>query len=37
MSIFSEILISMLIICNGMLRARKMAKCSEYDGDNRKR
>lgn len=33
---FSEIQISMLIMCNGMLRARKMANCSEYDDDTRK-
>jgi len=34
-SFFFEIWISMLM-CNGMLRARKMANCSEYDDDTRK-
>lgn len=33
-SFFSEIWISMLM-CNGMLRARKTANCPEYDDDTR--
>lgn len=36
MCFFSEIWIYTLTMCNGMLRARKMANYSEYDDDTRK-